>query len=177
MNMSHGEWYDNVYLACTKVATCLFKTSGGYVHNFPHVHQDTFAQRGASEPKLDLAFAVMIIVFCWSRTTPRTLRISSSGEKHRHNQDQTCRNVRSTSCRAPFGRRCQKGPVEMCCIISLLNHHHDSCFCCRNRIPRFASSVLFGTSLRCSHCHITRCLVLSSYVSWWLRASSSPASS
>ena len=171
-----------MYLACTKLATCLFKTSGGYVHNFPHVHQDTFAQRVAFEPKLDLAFAVMIIVYRWSRTTPRTQCTSMPNdhhrENHRQNQDQTCRNIRSTSGRAPFGRPCQKGPVEMCCIISLLNHHHDSCFCCRNRIPRFASSVLFGTSFRGSHCHITRCFkVLSSYVSWSLRPSSSPASS
>ena len=124
MNMSHGEWYDNVYLACTKVATCLFKTSGGYVHNFSHVHQDTFAQRGAFEPKLYLTFAVMIIVYRWSRTTPRTQCTSMPNdhhrENHRQNQDQTCRNIRSTSGRAPFGRPCQKGPVEMCCIISLI---------------------------------------------------------
>ena len=60
MNMSHGKWDVQMYLACTKVATCLFKTSGGYVHNFSHVHQDTFAQRGAFEPKLYLTFAVMI---------------------------------------------------------------------------------------------------------------------
>ena len=98
----------------------LSKTSGGYIHNYSHVHQDTFAQRRAFQPKLHLTFAMMIIIYLSSKNNSFSMANDHHGQKYQHNQDQNCWNIRRTFPRAPFSRRCQKGPGHMCSIILLI---------------------------------------------------------
>ena len=120
MNLSHGDLDDNVYLECTKFATC-------FVQNKRRVHSQLFSRTPRHFcPKKGFSAQITSYIryddhhLSLVKNNSFSMANDHHGQKYQHNQDQNCWNIRRTFPRAPFSRRCQKGPGHMCSIILLI---------------------------------------------------------